>query len=377
MPWTEVNRMSLRKEFVMLAQNDSVDISELCRRFGISRKTGYKWLKRYREGGEANLKDRSRQPTRCPHQTPSTMEKKVVELRKRKSAWGGRKIRAHLLQKGHKGVPAASTITEILRRKKQLDPQESQKHQACCRFEKETPNELWQMDFKGDFPTLEKRCYPLTLLDDCSRFALGLFSCANQQRDTVQSCLERVFQHGGMPHAMLMDNGPPWGGGETCEYTRITVWLMRLGIRVYHGRPYHPQTQGKVERFHRTFKVELVQRESFVDLAHCQRRFDQWREEYNYERPHEALDLATPGSRYHPSSLSYPAHLPPIEYETGALVRKVQHGGRIAFHCREYRVGHAFVGLPVALKPSAVDGVMEVYFCQHLIKMLDLRGEET
>jgi transposase InsO family protein len=375
MPWNEVDRMSLRNEFVELARREDWNFSELCRRYGISRKTGYKWLARYRQGGRENLRDRSRRPQHCPHQTTAEMEAKIVTLRKEKPAWGGRKLRT-ALQRSGVAAPSASTITVILRRQQILEAQDGTTPRPYQRFEKEHPNELWQMDFKGDFPTLQRRCYPLTLLDDCTRFSPGLFSCGDQRRETVQSHLEAVFRRYGMPHAMLMDNGSPWGGGDTREHTRLSVWLMRLGIRVKHGRPYHPQTQGKLERFHRTLQGEVLVRESFVDLTACQQRLDAWREEYNFVRPHEALEMATPGSRYRPSPLAYPEALPPIEYAPGGLVRKVQNGGRITYRNREYRVGHAFVGLPVALRPTAVDGILEVWFLQHPIKILDLRATE-
>jgi len=375
MSWKEVNRMSLRKEFVLLAQKEGSNVSELCRRFGISRKTGYKWIQRHQEGGEKNLEDRSRRPKSSPRQTAPKMVE-AIETQRGKG-WGGRKIRARLIALGHENVPAPSTITAVLRRRNLVDEEESRKHQPYKRFAKENANELWQIDYKGDFPTLKQRCHPLSVVDDSTRFLAGLSACGDQRRETAQACLEEVFRRYGMPLAMLMDNGSPWGGGEACEHTRLSVWLMRLGIRTLHGRPYHPQTQGKVERFHRTLKGELLNRESFLDLAHCQRRFDEWREEYNYERPHEALGMATPGSRYTPSPRTFPETLPAIEYAPGRLVRKVQHGGRIAFHNREYRVGHAFIGLPVALHPTEKDGIVEVYFCRQKIKTLDLHSREN
>ncbi len=374
MPWNEVDLMSLRKEFVLLSQQEESNISQLCKRFDISRKTGYKWIKRYKEGGVENLQDRSKKPNTCPHQTDKSIEQAITENREK--GWGGRKIRSRLIQLGYENVPSASTITAVLRRLGLLDEKESHKHKAYKRFEKDTPNELWQMDFKGDFPTLKARCYPLSILDDCTRFVPGLFSCANQQRETVQDSLESVFRMYGMPRAMLMDNGSPWGGCKTCEYTRLTIWLIRLGIRVYHGRPYHPQTQGKVERFHRTFKQELLIRESFVDLEYCQRRFDEWRYEYNFERPHEALDMDVPANHYTSSPFVYPGSLPDIEYAPGSIIRKVQQGGRVAYRGEDYRVSRALVGCPVALKPAMTDGMMDVYFCRQKIKTLDLRLNE-
>lgn len=375
MSWKEVDRMSLKKEFVRLALQEGANVSELCRRFAISRKTGHKWIARYREHGEEGLRERSRRPRTCPHRTPAEVEAAVVAVRRAHPLWGGRKIVKVLQNRGWDAPPAPSTVTAVLSREGLLEEAERARHRPAQRFERAAPNELLQMDFKGDFPTLAGRCHPLTLLDDHSRFALGLFACAEQGRETVQACLEQVFRRYGLPHALLADNGAPWGGGEDCEFTRLGVWLMRLGVRVLHGRPSHPQTQGKIERFHRTLKAELLRGANFCDWEQCQRHFDLWRDEYNYRRPHEALGLDTPGHHYRPSPVPFPETLPPVEYDPGCKVRKVQSAGRLNYGGVEYRVGRAFVGLPVGLRESESDGVLEVLFCRQRIAWLDLKTQ--
>jgi transposase InsO family protein len=350
-------------------------MSELCRRFGISRKTGYKWLGRVKGAGAAGLADRSRRPRRSPGRTAAVMEAQVVELRGAHPAWGGRKLRRRLLDLGAQGVPAASTITEILRRHKRLDGAESAKHKAFTRFEHAAPNDLWQMDFKGHFATGQGRCHPLTVLDDHSRYALALAACANERTETVQMRLSALFERYGLPWRMLMDNGAPWGDSAEHRYTPLTVWLLRLGVAVSHGRPYHPQTQGKDERFHRTLAAEVLRGERMRDLEHAQQRFEAWREVYNHQRPHEALGLAVPASRYRVSPRAFPGVLPPIEYAPGLAVRKVQDRGWLSYRGREYRLPQAFKGHPVALHPTGRDGELEVLFCQHVIAHLDLRTD--
>jgi len=256
-----------------------------------------------------------------------------------------------------------------------LDPEESVKHKPMTRYEYEAPNGLWQMDFKGYFETPGGRCNLLSILDDHSRFLVGLFACENQKGLTVQRCLEEVFRRYGMPERMLMDNGAPWGNDREHPYTPLTAWLIRLGICPIHGRSYHPQTQGKVERFHRTLNAEVLCYETFRDRADCQRRVTEWRESYNGDRPHEALEMQVPTSRYRVSQRSYPETLPPIEYGPGDQVRKVHDGGRIHYRGKVFRVGQAFDGYPVALRPTRTKEVFEVYFCQVRIRTIHLQTD--
>jgi transposase InsO family protein len=376
MPWKESTSMSLRTEFIHLAQLENANISELCRRFGISRKTGYKWLKRYQAEGESGLADRSRRPHHSPRRSSTEVEAAVVSVRETYPAWGGRKIKAYLERKGQPQVPSASTVTAILRRKEQIDEEEAQKHRAFERFEMEQPNELWQMDFKGYFSLEEGGyCHPLTVLDDHSRFLVGLKACPNETRTTVQEQLTGIFRCYGLPDRMLMDNGSPWGDDRESRHTVLTAWLIRLGVDISHGRPYHPQTQGKDERLHRTLQEELLSRHTLNNLPHCQLHFDQWRDIYNFERPHEALDLQPPASCYQPSSRPFPEVLPPILYDTSDIVRKVDKSGKIYFDGHSFRVGKAFRFNPVAIRPTQQDGNYEVYFCQLKIAQFSLRGD--
>ncbi|CAK0777365.1 transposase [Gammaproteobacteria bacterium] len=221
------------------------------------------------------------------------------------------------------------------------------------------------MDFKGHVAMREGRCHPLTVLDDHSRYAVCLRACLNEQTATVQQALTETFRCHGLPWRMTMDNGSPWGDTLGSPYTPLTVWLMRLGIRVSHSRPYHPQTQGKDERFHRTLKAELLAHITFSDQIEAQKCFDAWRDLYNLERPHESLALRPPSSRYRPSTKPFLEDLPPIEYAPDDIVRKVQGQGELSYLGREWRVGKAFHGHSVALRPTTQDGLLDVFFCQH------------
>jgi transposase InsO family protein len=370
MPWRTVTPMSQRFEFVVLATQSGLAFSELCRRFGVSRKTGYKWLSRYRAGGNAALHDRSRKPRRSPHQVAPVVAEAVLALR-RETAWGGRKLRRRLQDLGHPAVPAASTCTAILRRADLL--KKDAPVGPMQRFERQLPNELWQMDFKGDFATQSgHRCHPLTVLDDHSRFNLVLEPACNQRTATVRTALTRAFERYGLPDAILCDNGGAWGnvaGG--VGHTPLTVWLLRLGVRVRHGRPYHPQTQGKEERFHRTLQRELLSRHTWRDLAHCAEQFPRFRERYNCERPHDALDGATPVSRYHASVRAMPAHLPLPDYPK-MDVRIVRDKGVITFRNQTWCIGEAFASLPIGLRPSPqADGQWDAYFAHFKLGILD------
>ncbi len=364
--------MSQRRELVMFA-SDNTNISRLSRRYGISRKTAYKWIKRYIQEGERGLSDRSRRPHHFPVRVPKQIEDAVLAVRKDHSTWGGRKIRARLMALGYADVPSASTITAILHRNGKILPDESDKHRSWKSFEYEGHNELWQIDFKGHFPLSNGRCHPLTILDDHSRFSVGLRACTDEKRTTVHRELEDVFNTYGLPDRILFDNGSPWGGRNRRDYTRLTVWLICLGIRVIHSRAYHPQTLGKEERFHRTLKAELLTGREFYDIGESQASFDSWRECYNFERPHEALNMATPAESYKQSSKEMPESLPEIEYGPDDYVRKVQAKGEINFRGREFKVGKAFWGEPVAVRPTKEDGVFSVFYCNEKIKEFDLK----
>lgn len=373
MPWQTFDLMSQRLEFVMLATGGGVNFRELCRRFRISAPTGYKWLARYRSGGPPQLADQSRRPHHSPARYAGTVVEELLRLHAQ-WGWGGRKLRQRLRALGYAAVPAASTCTEILRRAGRY-AEGPQPGGVCQRFERTQPNELWQMDHKGELLTQAgARCYPLTVLDDHSRFNLVLDPGANRDGPTVQRALQAAFAAYGLPEAILCDNGPPWGNPEpVCPYTTFTVWLLRLGVRVLHGRPYHPQTQGKDERFHRTLERELLSRHTWRDLQHCAREFPAYRHRYNTERPHDALDGQTPAQRYRASVRSLPELLPSIDYGRGMHIVRVRTQGAITFAGQTWYVGRAFAGLPVGLRPSPqADGQFEVWFAEQRIGRIDL-----
>lgn len=214
MPWQEITVMSQRLEFVTLVQKEGANKARLCRRFGISRKTGYKWLHRFQEGGVEALADRSRRPNLSPGHTSHRVENAILRVRDKHAVWGARKIRARLEKLGWSGLPSPSTITAILRRHDRIDDAEAEKHRAWQRFEAEAPNDLWQMDFKGHFAIADGRCHPLTVLDDHSRFAIAIRACGNERGETVQAQLTNVFRGYGLPHRILVDNGSPWGSDD-------------------------------------------------------------------------------------------------------------------------------------------------------------------
>ena len=373
MPWRISSAMSERHEFVLLATQENANVRELCRRFGISSRTGYKWLQRFKESGIGGLSDRSRRPHHSPSQTAMAVEKRVLTVHRKYPDWGGRKLQQRMLDLGHQAVPSPNTCTAILRRHHLLDPRQSAKHRAFQRFERATPNELWQMDFKGEFQLSRGgRCYPLTILDDHSRFAVGLQACKANDTLITQAAVIPVFRRYGLPEAITCDNGPPWGTQFLGHYTRFGVWLLRLGIRLHHSRPHHPQTQGKDERFHRTLKLELLRHLQAHSHQECQHQFNKWRYVYNNERPHEALDMKVPASRYQPSHRVYPERLPPIEYSASDIVRKVKRFGHFKYLGRTFHLGSAFYGLHIALRHSSTDGVMELYFCQQRIGTISM-----
>jgi transposase InsO family protein len=373
MAWRDKSVFDQRLEFVKFCLQPGANVREICRRYEISPTIGYKWRGRYQREGLAGLEDRPRRRRRQPQRTAAQFEALVLGVRDANPAWGARKIARVLSNQGWASVPALSTITAILRRHGRME-QQAAAPGPYRHFERGAPNELWQMDFKGHFALTQGRCHPLTILDDHSRFSLALRACTDQREERVRRELERVFRCYGLPQRMLMDNGAPWGWDDDHPYTRLTVWLLRLGVGVSHSRAYHPQTQGKIERFHRTLKAEVLSRRQFEGLTAAQREFDRWRELYNHQRPHQALDLEVPASRYRPSAQRFPARLPEMEYGPEDQVRKVQQGGAIYFNNRIFKVGKAFVGQPLALRPTMTEGLYQVFFGGYQIKQLDLRA---
>ncbi len=373
MPWgSAVDR---REEFMRLIGQPGANRAELCRRFEISRSNSYKWQPRYDAEGRAGLEERSRRPHSSPRRTAADLEAQVLAVRAEHPTWGGRKIRKVLERDGLINPPSASTITQILRRQGRLNGPGAGEPRDWTRFEHPEPNDLWQMDFKGHFALAEGRCHPLTVLDDHSRYALEIGACANEQTETVQARLEAVFRRHGLPRRILTDNGSPWGtSGSEARHTKLTVWLMDLGVAISHGRPLHPQTQGKIERFHRSLKADVLDAWPLDTLPTAQAAFDRWRDVYNFKRPHEALkDMATPGAFYRVSSRAMPKLIVPPQYEPKATVRKVQHGGFISFKGRMIRCSKAFIGRQLVLRPTQTDGLFDLRYRSHLLGQIDLR----
>lgn len=374
MPWATMSIREQRLEFVKLVGSGGASIAELSRRFAVSRKTAYKWLKRYRLRGEFGLQDQSRRPRSSPGQVGAGLEAAVVAVRTRHPTWGGRKIAA-VLKRGGIVPPAASTVTAIVKRNGLTVGLAGGGPAAFQRFERAQPNELWQMDFKGHVPLRQGRLHPLTVLDDHSRFNLVLGACADQRGSTVRDLLIQAFRRYGLPSTLITDNGPPWGDGRGSPFTPLGVFLIEQGIRIAHSAPYHPQTMGKEERFHRTLKAEMLSGPPFDGLAQAERAFKRWRHVYNYERPHEALDMAVPADRYQASPRPYREIIEPFEYAPDDLVRRVHQNGAIAFRGRKWPLSRAFIGKEIALRPTSRDGVYTALFRHQTIRTIDFAAK--
>lgn len=372
MGWLEVSVEDQRREFVMLASLEGANVSAICERFGISRQTGHMWLRRHAAGDES-FADRSRRPLDSPRRMAKVLEEKILEVRDAHPAWGARKI-ATILHRHGIEPPAASSIHAVLQRHGRIVP--DRPGRDFERFEKTAPNDLWQMDFKGRTRLANREwMHALTIIDDHSRFAVELGACLNQQLQTVRNRLERALRHHGLPEAIYVDNGPPWGGG---RWTILRVWLLKLGIRSIYSRPYHPQGRGKNERFHRTLGAEVFNLVSLRDQVHAQAVFDRWRHVYNRERPHQALDQATPAERYRPSRRPYPETLPTPHYDEGEIVRKVDPSrGRVQFKGRIWAVSDALAGETVAIRPRGRDGKYDICLGAHRVASIDLNQPEN
>ncbi len=372
MPWQEVSVMEQRKEFVRLAGMEGANRRELCRRFGIHPSTGYKWL-----GRDGDLNDRSRRPHSSPGRTDAATEAHILQLRDAHPAWGARKI-ARCLEREAIETPAVSVVHEILKRNSRIGSPPGGPR-AHLRFEMTAPNRLWQMDFKGWVKlTTGERCHPLTVIDDHSRYAICLQACADEQAKTVQNRLERIFQRYGLPDAFFVDNGSPWGDAGGARWTRFGVWLLKLGVELIHSRPYHPQSRGKNERFHRTLTAEVLALRRFEGFSEMQRAFDAWRSIYNLERPHEALGLETPATRYRPSTRPMPSRLRAIDYDANEIVRIVPSSkDYISFKGSHFKVPQAFRGERVAIRPLECDGHYGVFFASYRIASIDLTRKRS
>ena len=371
-PWEERTVKMNREEFVrrVLAQEKSK--SALCREYGISRPTGDKWLKRY-ELGEG-YEDRSKAPFHTPNRLNSRTEALIIGARKEEPAIGATKIRRMLLNKGNTELPCISTVNAVLKRNNLITPEASRAATPCKRFEKESPNIMWQTDFKGHYAMGNgKRCHPLSIIDDHSRFCLCADAKTNEKREDTQESFRRTFKEYGMPETLLCDNGNPWGTSQSTGYTQFELWLMELGILTVHIRPRHPQTQGKTERFNRSFKDERLKYYVPNDLldAACQRA--EYRDFYNNVRPHFALDLDVPAEHYKPSTRVFPERIKDWEYGSEYELRKIKKTGFLTYGSQGYFLSESFGGKTIAIKPSSKEGLLNLYYRQFKIARIDLK----
>ena len=367
MAWKSVDIQEQRVRFVVAASRQEKTFRALCQEFEVSRPTGYRWRQRYREQGLAGIAELSRRPWRSPRRTGAEWEQQVVELRQRYPDWGARKLQVLLAQAGV--VLPASTIHRILLRRG-LVRLEDRHAAALQRFERTEPNQLWQMDFKGSKGWGEEAAVgPLSVLDDHSRYLIALRGTWTTKAEAVREQMESAFGECGVPQAMLMDHGTPWWNARApTGATWLTVWLMQQGIELHWSGYRHPQTQGKVERFHGS--LQRSQRRRGVPQQHRQQWLDEYRQEYNQVRPHEALGMRTPASCWRKSPRKYDPQPPPWQYREGALLAKVGSQGQVWAERRRWEISYALVGRWVEL--VKVEDRVLVYHCRTVIRELDL-----
>ena len=360
-----------RVSFVVTARRGEKSFSALCEEFGISRPTGYLWRARYEHDGLAGIAERSRRPGGSPDQTPPEIEQKVVAVRLRYPDWGARKLRVLLQRQGIELT--RSTIHRVLLRHGLVGAADGHSP-AMKRFERGRANELWQMDFKGPLQRGDV-IGPLSVLDDHSRYLLVLQRAARISGEFVREQLESAFGSCGLPDGMLMDHGVPWWSATGVQgFTKLSVWLMKQGIGLHWGRIRHPQTQGKVERFHGELQ-RAVERRHPTAADDMQAWLDEFRWEHNHVRPHEALGMETPASRWRPSEHRYDPNPPAWEYPAGSRVLKVDSDGKIMLHGRHWVVSRALKGERVQL--VTMESRVLVYYCRTLVREFECANQRS
>lgn len=361
MAWRTSQVQEQRMEFVVAASRKERSLSALCAEFRISRPTGYHWLRRYQAEGIRGMEEQSRRPQSSPQRTACAMEQRVVELRRAKPDWGARKIQHQLRREGIE--LAGSTIHRIFLRHG-LVREGDRRVRAEQRFERAQPNELWQMDFKGP-KGWDQAVGPLSILDDHSRYAVALTDTGSTQAAGVQAVLEASFREHGVPDQMLMDHGTPWFNTQgRLGWSQLTVWLMDQDIGLLFSGYRHPQTQGKVERFHRSLTAALLRRGT-PGAEERQSWLDSFRQEYNNERPHEALQMRTPHELWHKSPRAYRAVAPSWSYPSGSERLVVDRTGQFRLDGRRYYISKALAGREVGLMEVAAR--LLVYYRSTLI----------
>lgn len=354
MPWQETCPVDERLRFVREHRRQELSMSELCRAFGISRRTGYKWLARFEERGRGGLLDVSRAPATHPNATPVELEELILELRQMHRTWGPRKLRAWLQSRfPERSWPVTSTFGDILRRHGLTRPKPPRRRASPSQplSHADEPNAVWCADFKGWFRTGDGcRCDPLTISDAFSRYLLCARAVEVPDGAHVKPVMEATFREYGLPRAMRTDNGPPFASLGRGGLSRLSVWLVRLGVRPERIAPGKPEQNGRHERMHRTMKAETASPPAASRVAQ-QRTFERFRRDYNEERPHEALGMNTPASIYVPSPKPFPRRLPELEYPSGVELRTVRHNGEIKWAGELIYVSDALVGQVIGLEP--------------------------
>jgi transposase InsO family protein len=364
MAWKAMDVQDQRVRFVVAASRREKPLGALCCEFGISRPTGALWIRRYAESGLEGICELSRRPHTSPAQTPWEQEERVIALRLEYPDWGARKLQVLLEGEGVKLT--RSTIHRILLRYDLVDDRDRHA-QAVKRFQRERPNELWQMDFKGP-KNWPHAIGPLSVIDDCSRYLVALAATGKLDGGLVREQLEQAFEGCGVPEAMLMDHGTPWWNWQSFSgRTHLSLWMMRQGIRLCWSGVRHPQTQGKVERFHGSLQRALDRRGGVGSQP--QTWLDAFRSEYNQVRPHEALGMRTPASIWQPSPRNYNPNPPSWEYPQDAWVLKVDCQGTVDLRGRRWRIGKTLAGERVMIQP--VEGRFLVFFCSTLVREID------
>jgi transposase InsO family protein len=365
MAWGAVNIDEQRMRFVVRASAGDKTMSALCEEFEISRPTGYEWLRRYTAGGMAGVVEKSRRPRRSPGQTGEAIEQRVVELRQQRPDWGARKL-CVLLAQEQIDLPRI-TVHRILLRRGLVRPQDRHRT-AVGRFERGAANQLWQMDFKSPVGW-GAAVGPLSILDDHSRYAIALDGTWCTQAEPVKQRLIEAFERCGMPEEMLMDHGTPWWNMKAAAgCTWLTVWIMQQGIRLRFSGYRHPQTQGKVERFHGSLGAAMKRR-GIPAGEQRQLWLDEFRHEYNHVRPHEALGMKPPAAVWSQSARRYEPNRSEWEYESGAEVRKLSTQGQLSLQGRRWDISRALAGQWVQL--IRLQERILVYYCRSLVRELD------
>jgi transposase InsO family protein len=366
--WKAEDVSEQRVKFAIRASSGQEEMKALCREFEISRPTGYVWLKRFRECERIEeLREKSRRPHRSPKQTESEVEQRVIALRNRYPDWGAGKL-VELLKREQVELPRITAHRILLRHGLVAD--RDRHRTATKRFQREAPNQLWQMDFKG-MPDKRPGCLPLVVLDDHSRYLLGLFDTTSTQAQPVQASLTTVFRRDGLPEAMLMDHGTPWWNMQSSSgWTWLTVWLMKQGIRVYLSGYRHPQTQGKIERCNGSLEAAMSKRPKPAGQS-WQSWLDAYRQEHNHVRPHEALRMDVPAQRWAPSPRAFEQENKLWEYSDPVHVRKVRENGGVSWRGQSYFVSRALIGEDVQMEFFENRAI--VWFCRTLVREFDLQ----